>query len=392
GEPRARQRLEEGGDIGDLVTRLPAAAANDDDGRTRWGRARNERVELQLARPVVDDVFQQRRAFVWPERVAGNWCQRRQPGGELALVGPLARPPVFAAVTGALHLDELAAPVPLADITAISLRPIDWRLRVSAAVHDEDGQPDRAGRRQRAREQPAVDIFEPGCRAEIVEPTDEHRADDACGTLGGKERREMTPGVFAEQHEAIGIDAKLAGPAAKEREGSTDIGQRVFVPRQPSEPVVEREPVVARVSQELEDLSDMSGTAARRPSAAVNDHDGRTRTGALLNVGVEGQVACVGNLALDARDDVVAVGIADVERGARLRECRGRSECECENDRNERNRQPAEPPAAGERSYGCRTASPNAVRTSFAVKLQWPYRTAGIGKNRPRPDRSTFGR
>ncbi len=227
---------------------------------------------------------------------------------------------------------------------------------------------------------------------EIVEPTDEHRADDTRGTLGGKERREMTPGVFAEQHEAIGIDAKLAGPAAEEREGHTDIGERVFVPRQPSEPVVEREPVVARVSQELEDLSDMSGTAARRPSAAMNDHYGRTKTGTLLNVGVEGQVACVGNLALDARDDVVAVGIADVERRARLRECRRRSECECENDRNERNRQPAEPPAAGERSYGCRAASPNAVRTSFAVKLQWPYRTTGIGKNRPRPDRSTFGR
>src|SRR5688572_20795565 len=202
----------------------------------------------------------------------------------------------------------------------------------------------------------------------------------------------MGPGILAEQHEAIGIDAKLAGPAADEREGSTDIGQRVFKPRQPSEPVVEREPVVAGVSQELEDLSDMGGTAARCPSAAMNDHYGRTRAGTLLNVGVEGQVAGVGDLALHARNDVVAVGIANVERRARLRECRRRSECECKNDRNERNRQPAEPPAAGERSYGCRTASPNAVRTSFAVKLQWPYRTAGIGKNRPRPERSTFGR
>ena len=175
-------------------------------------------------------------------------------------------------MTGALHLDELTASVPLVDITAISLRPIDWRLRVGAAVHDEDGQPDCAGRRSRARQQRAVDIFEPGCRGEIVKPTDEHRADDARGAPGGQERCEMTSGVFAEQHEAIGIDAKLAGPAAEERESNTDIGERVFVPRQPSVAVVEREPVVARVSQELEDLSDMSGTAARRPSAAMNDY------------------------------------------------------------------------------------------------------------------------
>jgi hypothetical protein len=133
-------------------------------------------------------------------------------------------------------------------------------------------------------------------------------------------------------------------------------------------------------------------TASRCPAPAVNHHDGWTRAGSLLDVSVERQLAGVGNITLDAGDDVVAVGIADLERGARLREGRTRAERECEEDRNERNRQPAGEPAVGEGVYSCRTASANAVSTSFAVKLQWPYRTVGIGRNRPRPVRSTLGR
>ena len=124
----------------------------------------------------------------------------------------------------------------------------------------------------------------------------------------------------------------------------------------------------------------------------MNHHDRWTRAGSLLDVGVERQVTGVGNITLDAGDDVVAVGIADVERGALLRERRTRAERECEEDRNERNRQPAREPAVGEGVYGCRTASANAVSTSFAVNSQWPYRTTGIGRNRPRRDRSTLGR
>ena len=136
----------------------------------------------------------------------------------------------------------------------------------------------------------------------------------------------------------------------------------------------------------------MSGTAARCPAPAVNHHDRRTRTRPLLNVGVEREVSGIGDVPLDAGNDVVAVGIADVERGARLRKRRTRAERECEQERNERNRQPAGAPAAVEDRYGCRTASPNAATTSFAVKLQWPYRNTGIGKNRPRSERSTLGR
>jgi len=47
-------------------------------------------------------------------------------------------------MTGALDLDELAASVPVVDVAAISLRLIERRLGVSAAVYDENGQLDRS--------------------------------------------------------------------------------------------------------------------------------------------------------------------------------------------------------------------------------------------------------
>jgi hypothetical protein len=114
----------------------------------------------------------------------------------------------------------------------------------------------------------------------------------------------------------------------------------------------------------------VSGAASRRPAPAVDHHDRWPRAGSLLDVGVERQVSGVGNIAFDTGDDVVAVGIADVERGARLREGRTRAQRKCDKDRNERNRQPAGAPAVGEGVYGCRTASANAVTTCSALKLQ----------------------
>jgi hypothetical protein len=89
---------------------------------------------------------------------------------------------------------------------------------------------------------------------------------------------------------------------------------------------------MAGVSQELEDLTDVCNPASRCPAPAVYHHDGRTRTGALLNVSVERQFPRVGDVTLDARDDVVAVRIADVDGGAWLRECRGRTGREHEKD------------------------------------------------------------
>ena len=133
----------------------------------------------------------------------------------------------------------------------------------------------------------------------------------------------MGTGVLPEQHEPGGIDAKLAGPAPDERQGPAEIRQRLFVTRQPAEPVVDGEPVIARRCQELEELSDVSGPTAGCPGAAVDDDYRRTRAGARLNVSVERQLPGVRDVALDARDDVVAVSIADVERRAGLRErCR----------------------------------------------------------------------
>jgi hypothetical protein len=90
-----------------------------------------------------------------------------------------------------------------------------------------------------------------------------------------------------------------------------------------------------------------------------------------LDVSVERQLTSIGDVPLDTGDDVVAVRIADGERGARLRAYVGRTG-EDDKNWNERNRQPADSLAVGEGRYGCRTASPNAVTTSFAVKLQWP--------------------
>jgi hypothetical protein len=116
----------------------------------------------------------------------------------------------------------------------------------------------------------------------------------------------------------------------------------------------------------------VSGTAARCPAPAVDHHNRWTRAGPLLDVGVERQLPGVGNISLDAGNDVVAVGIADVERGTWLRGGCTRTYRECEEKRNERKRQPAGAPAVSEGVYGCRTASANAVSTSFVVKLQWP--------------------
>jgi len=62
----------------------------------------------------------------------------------------------------------------------------------------------------------------------------------------------------------------------------------------------------------------------------VNHHDRRTRTGSLLHVSVEREVSGIGDVPFDAGNDVVAVWVADVERGARLRKRRTRGERERE--------------------------------------------------------------
>ena len=62
----------------------------------------------------------------------------------------------------------------------------------------------------------------------------------------------------------------------------------------------------------------MSDTAAGRPRPAVNHDDGRAAGGALLHVRVERKIPGIGDVSLDAGNDVVAVGIANVQRGARL--------------------------------------------------------------------------
>jgi len=102
----------------------------------------------------------------------------------------------------------------------------------------------------------------------------------------------------------------------------------------------------------------------------VNHHDRWTRTGPLLHVGVEREVSGIRDVPLDAGNDVIAVGVADVERWTRLRNRRTRAERECEQERNEAKRQPASAPAVSEGVYGCCTASASAATTSFTLRLQ----------------------
>ena len=49
-----------------------------------------------------------------------------------------------------------------------------------------------------------------GNRGEIVEPADEHRADDAGRALGCQQRSQLRAGVLAEQHQPVGVDSKSA--------------------------------------------------------------------------------------------------------------------------------------------------------------------------------------
>ena len=74
----------------------------------------------------------------------------------------------------------------------------------------------------------------------------------------------------------------------------------------------------ARVS-DLENLPDMRDAAAGRPPAAMNHDDGRAAGGALLHVRIEREIAGIGDVPLDARNDVVAIGIANLKRRTRLR-------------------------------------------------------------------------
>ena len=78
----------------------------------------------------------------------------------------------------------------------------------------------------------------------------------------------------------------------------------------------------------------MRDAAAGRPRAAMN-HDNRRAAGRrLLNVRVEGEIAGIGDVPPDTGNDVVAVWIADLKRGAGLCEC-GCVDCERDEERND---------------------------------------------------------
>ena len=93
--------------------------------------------------------------------------------------------------------------------------------------------------------------------------------------------------------------------------------------------VIDRKPVVPGLRQRLEKLSDVSDTAAGRPSAAVNDHDRRSAAGATLHVRIERKLARVGDIALNTRYDVVARGIPNSKRRTGLR---GHEVAHCERE------------------------------------------------------------
>ena len=63
----------------------------------------------------------------------------------------------------------------------------------------------------------------------------------------------------------------------------------------------------------------------------MNDDDGWSMGTAALHVGIERQITGVGDITLDARDDVVALGVTNLQSGARLRE-RGSRQCEKEDE------------------------------------------------------------
>ena len=50
-----------------------------------------------------------------------------------------------------------------------------------------------------------------GNGGKVVEPADEHGADDAGRALGRQQRGQLRAGVLAEQHQLIGVDSELGG-------------------------------------------------------------------------------------------------------------------------------------------------------------------------------------
>ena len=53
----------------------------------------------------------------------------------------------------------------------------------------------------------------------------------------------------------------------------------------------------------------MGDPAAGRPAAAMNHDDGRAAAGALLHICIEREIAGIGDISLDAGNDVVARGL-----------------------------------------------------------------------------------
>ena len=156
--------------------------------------------------------------------------------------------------------------------------------------------------------------------AQVVKASNADDRPHASRRFGAKRQRQLRAGVFADERHAVWIDAELDGVTPHELDSRTQVVDGVGESRQALKAVVHRKPVVAGLGQKLEKLSGEGAAAARVPVAAVNDDDGRAAIPGLLNVRIQCQRdpvdTAVHDVAADARDDVVAIEIANLDRQA----------------------------------------------------------------------------
>jgi hypothetical protein len=156
----------------------------------------------------------------------------------------------------------------------------------------------------------------------------QHGSDHTWRAALGDGYGQVRPGVLAEQHDSIGVDAQIARVTARECHCRPHVVCRVGHPQRSMQPVVDGHPRIPGRCEQLEELADERHPRARSEAAAVN-HDYCRRCRATAGDAspasrgrrrprIEHQVATLHAPVHDAgtspRNDVVAVRIGDGQR------------------------------------------------------------------------------
>jgi hypothetical protein len=164
-----------------------------------------------------------------------------------------------------VDFEILAASAAFGDPAAVAAGLCGRRFGVGTAVDDEERRHARSHPRFRrcASDEVPIEIRrQRGHRGLAIEAADKYRTDHTRGTRFGDQGRQLCAGIFAEQHEPIGIDAELRSATPDEGQRGAHVRERILEFLKPAEPVIEGEPVVSGACQDLENLPDMCDAAA----------------------------------------------------------------------------------------------------------------------------------